>query len=138
MKFGDMATDTTLPAFELLVGAAQPGNTYASGTSGALNLTTFQMPWVGTVVADLHICWNWTGYQDVINWFVAGTQAPNFAPQARSLINGTNTYIVHTTLGFWYAVPAGPFTVTLWTGVGGGGPTVTLDSWQLNVRAART
>lgn len=139
MKFGDMQSNYQLPYYELHVLNNAPGWAYANGGQGAGALATFQMPWTGSVHANLVMNWGWHGFQHVWNWFTAGTQTPDFAPQSASLNAWYYSLYSHHVYGIWYTVAAGTsFTVSVYTVVGGGGPQVDLDSFSLDIMAHRT
>lgn len=143
MKFGDLLSNVDLPATEFLIVNSAPGWSYPNGGGGVGALTTVQMPWTGMVLAEVRMCWRWSGYQHLWNWFVAGTQTPDLAPQSQSLFQwgdgvSVDAHVNHTVFGVWNSVAGGTnFTVSIYTTVGGGGPSVVLDSFSLNVRMVR-
>lgn len=134
-----MRSNEELPAKELLIINNAPGWSYPNGGGGVGGLATFQMPWTGKVLAEARMTWGWNGYQHVWNWFVAGTQTPDLAPQSQTLYEWEFELLSHTVFGVWSSVAGGTnFTVSINTVVGGGGPAITLDSFSLSIRMVRT
>lgn len=139
MKFGDLQSTYQLPYFEMHYTNTDWVWSFPNGGQGAVNVTSFTMPWNGSVHAKADLAWGWHGYQHVWNWFTAGTQTPDFAPQSQSRNAWYYSLYCHDIYGIWNSVAAGTnFTITIYTVVGGGGPQIDLDGISLDIMAFRT
>lgn len=139
MRFGDMQSTYQLPYYEMHYINNDWVWSFPNGGQGAVNVASFTMPWTGAIHARADLAWSWHDFQHVWNWFVAGTQTPDFAPQSASLNAWYYSLYCHSIYGIWYTVPAGTnFTFTIYTVVGGGGPQIDLDCLSLDVMVFRT